>query len=46
MVKAFPLDGKIVCCEITAEDHAEDVAPNVSRSRNNNAGRNAPNGRR
>jgi hypothetical protein len=46
MLQAFPLDGKIVCREITAEDNAEDAAPNVSRSRNNNIGRNAPNGRR
>jgi len=46
MLQAFPLDGKIVCREITAEDHAEDAAPNVSRIRNGNTGRGAPNGRR
>lgn len=31
MLQAFPLDGKIVCREITAE--AEDASPNVSRIR-------------
>jgi hypothetical protein len=46
MLQAFPLDGKIVCREITAEAEAEDAAPSVSRVRNNNTGRNAPNGRR
>ena len=42
MLQAFPLDGKIVCREITADDHAEDAAPNVGRNRDNNTGRNAP----
>ncbi len=46
MLQAFPLDGKIVCREITDEEPAEDAAPNASRSRNGNTGRNAPNGRR
>ena len=46
MLQALPLDGKIVCREITAEEHVEDTAPNVGRIRNGNAGRNAPNGRR
>ncbi len=46
MLQAFPLDGKIVCREITAEDNAEDAAPNASRTRNSNTSRNAPNGRR
>ncbi len=27
MLQAFPLDGKIVCREITAEDEAENLAP-------------------
>ena len=45
MLQAFPLDGKIVCREITAEDTAEESEPS-SRSRSNNAGRNAPNGQR
>jgi hypothetical protein len=46
MLQAFPLDGKIVCREITDEEHAEDAAPNVSRTRNGNTGRTASNGRR
>jgi hypothetical protein len=47
MLQALPIDGKIVCREITDEEHVEDAAvPNASRSRNGNTGRNAPNGRR
>jgi hypothetical protein len=46
MLQAFPLDGKIVCREITAEAEAEDAAPNVNRIRNNNPNRSAPSGRR
>jgi hypothetical protein len=45
MLQAFPLDGKIVCREVTAEDQAEDTEP-ASRPRHNNAGRNAPAQRR
>ncbi len=40
MLQAFPLDGKIVCREITAEDTAEEPAPS-SRPRQNNSGRGA-----
>jgi hypothetical protein len=46
MLQAFPLDGKIVCREITDEEHAEDAAPNAGRSRNDSIGRHASNGRR
>ena len=46
MLQALPLDGKIVCREITDEEHVEDAASNASRGRNSNTGRNAPNGRR
>ena len=38
MLQAFPLDGKIVCREITAEEEAGDAEP-TSRPRHNNAGR-------
>lgn len=41
MLQAFPLDGKIVCRQITAEDQAEDMPPAASRGRPNNAGRQA-----
>ena len=33
MLQAFPLDGKIVCREITAEDEAVDEAPPQSRGK-------------
>jgi len=46
MLQAFPLDGKIVCREITTEAEAEEPAPNPSRNKNNNPSRSAPNGRR
>jgi hypothetical protein len=45
ILQAFPLDGKIVCREITAEDRAEEPAPQPSRQRNNH-GRNAGTQRR
>ncbi len=38
MLQAFPLDGKIVCREITAEDTAEEPAPS-HRPKHNNTGR-------
>lgn len=44
MLQAFPLDGKIVCREITAEDSAEEPPP--SRQRQNNASRDAQAGAR
>lgn len=46
MLQAFPLDGKIVCRGISAEDTAEETAPAPSRNRNNNAGRSASNAQR
>jgi hypothetical protein len=47
MLQAFPLDGKIVCREISAEEDVGDAATNASRGKNNNStGRSAPNGRR
>ena len=46
MLQAFPLDGKIVCREITAEDKAADTAPTPNRNRSNNTGRSAATGRR
>ncbi len=45
MLQAFPLDGKIVCREITAEDMAEEPAPS-SRPRHNNSRSTAPAQRR
>lgn len=44
MLQAFPLDGKIVCRAITAEDEAEEAAP--SRRPRENASRAAPASRR
>jgi len=41
MLQAFPLDGKIVCREITANDEAEETEPAPSRNKHNNAGRSA-----
>lgn len=41
MLQAFPLDGKIVCREITAEDEAGSEPPQSSRSRQGNQGRSA-----
>ena len=38
MLQAFPLDGKIVCREISAEEVAEEPAPS-SRPKPSNAGR-------
>ena len=38
MLQALPLDGKIVCRTITAEEEAEEPAPS-SRSKHNNTGR-------
>ena len=35
MLQAFPLDGKIVCREITAEDQAGDADPPPNRQRSN-----------
>jgi hypothetical protein len=32
MLQAFPLDGKIVCREITADDETTDRSPNPDRS--------------
>jgi hypothetical protein len=46
MLQAFPLDGKIVCREITAEDRAGDADTAPSRNRNNNAGRSSQSTRR
>jgi hypothetical protein len=45
MLQAFPLDGKIVCREITAEDTAEEPAP-AHRPKHNNTGRNTHAGAR
>jgi hypothetical protein len=42
MLQAFPLDGKIVCREIAAEEEAADADPAPSRSRISNTGRNGP----
>lgn len=39
MLQAFPLDGKIVCREIAAEDAAEETASQQSRPRGNHVGR-------
>lgn len=44
MLQAFPLDGKIVCREITADEEAEEPAP--GRNRSNNTGRSAPHAQR
>ena len=44
MLQAFPLDGKIVCREIVAEDEVEDAAP-ARRSRGS-VGRGAATSRR
>ena len=38
MLQALPLDGKIVCRTINAEEEAEESAPS-SRSKHNNTGR-------
>jgi hypothetical protein len=46
MLQAFPLDGKIVCREITADVEAEDAVPRADRNRNNHTGRSASSGRR
>ena len=46
MLQALPLDGKIVCREITAEDNAADAESAPSRNRSNNTGRSAQPGRR
>ncbi|MBI4274753.1 MAG: hypothetical protein HY659_08655 [Rhizobiales bacterium] len=35
MLQAFPLDGKIVCREITAEDESEEPTPSRAKSSNN-----------
>ena len=35
MLQAFPLDGKIVCREITAEETAEDPAPQRQQANRN-----------
>ena len=35
MLQAFPLDGKIVCREITAEDEVGDTNPGANRQRGN-----------
>ena len=40
MLQAFPLDGKIVCREITANEEAEETIP-PSRAKTNNTGRSA-----
>ena len=45
MLQAFPLDGKIVCREVTAADEAEETDAPPSRQRNNH-GRSAPNAQR
>lgn len=37
MLQAFPLDGKIVCREIVADDEAEESLPN--RNKQSNTGR-------
>ncbi len=42
MLQAFPLDGKIVCREVAAEDDAADADAAPSRNRSNNTGRTAP----
>jgi hypothetical protein len=44
MLQAFPLDGKIVCREITAEDEAEERPP--SRNQRGNGGKVANIGQR
>jgi hypothetical protein len=41
MLQALPLDGKIVCREITAEDQAAEAEP-ANRPRQSNSGRGAP----
>ena len=41
MLQALPLDGKIVCREITAEEEAVDAEPAPSQSRSNSANRSA-----
>ena len=41
MLQALPLDGKIVCREITAGDEAEEHAPST-RPKHNSTGRSAP----
>lgn len=45
MLQALPLDGKIVCREIVAEEETEESAPTSGRQRNNH-GRGASNPRR
>jgi hypothetical protein len=45
MLQAFPLDGKIVCREITAEDGADD-STSSSRPKHVPSGRSAPGQRR
>ena len=40
MLQAFPLDGKIVCRAITADEEAGESVP-PSRSKTNNTGRSA-----
>jgi hypothetical protein len=42
MLQALPLDGKIVCREVVAEDEAADADTAPSRNRSNNTGRSAP----
>jgi hypothetical protein len=46
MLQAVPLDGKIVCREITAEDEAADADRSASRNRSNSAGRSSQSARR
>ena len=41
MLQALPLDGKIVCREITGEDEAGGEPPQSGRSRQGNQGRSA-----
>jgi hypothetical protein len=38
MLQALPLDGKIVCREITAEDTAEEPAPQHQQANRNDRG--------
>lgn len=46
MLQALPLDGKIVCREVTAEDEAEEPAPQTGQRRPMQAVRSAPQSRR
>ena len=39
ILQAFPLDGKLVCREITADDVAEEPAPQRGRGKSGNHGR-------